>query len=288
MEDTFYGPDRKKGERLHDHALRVQSNVRELARQGVRLPDQVQGFLLLRRANLSTQARIAIMTLAGNSLSFSDARKACKRYADELFRDPKEYETRGPHTVFVSQAKEASVAAEEQEGDVDTALAALAGESDIDLEETDAQEILLAYKESRKLRREQRVNRGYRPVTGRTSEGKPYRVDGRLEIKELISRTRCRICREKGHWARECPNKKKQVPRDGEVVHTSIFVYFGGDHSTPGYTGKGVIDTGCSRFLIGQSTLEKWERMLTRRWGLSTQRVQLEKAMTFLLVTMRH
>ena len=37
-----------------------------------------------------------------------------------------------------------------------------------------------------------------------------------------------------------------------------------------------MIDTGCSRFLIGQSTLEKWERMLTRRWGLSTQRVQLE------------
>ena len=110
LEDTFYGPDRKKGERLHDHALRVQSNVRELARQGVRLPDQVQGFLVLRRA--------------GNSLSFSDARKACKRYADELVRDPKEYETRGPHTVFVSQAKEASVAAEEQErdSDVDPAL----------------------------------------------------------------------------------------------------------------------------------------------------------------------
>ena len=65
LQDTFYGPDRKKDERLHDYALRVQSNARELAKQGVRLPDQVQGFLLLRRANLSTQARIAIMTLAG-------------------------------------------------------------------------------------------------------------------------------------------------------------------------------------------------------------------------------
>ena len=42
-----------------------------------------------------------------------------------------------------------------------------------------------------------------------------------------------------------------------------------------------MIDTGCSRFLIGQHTLEKWEQMLTRRWGLSTQRIQLEKAMTF-------
>ena len=55
LEDTFYGPGRKKGERFHDYALRVQNNVRELAKQGVRLPDQVQGFLLLRRAHLSTQ-----------------------------------------------------------------------------------------------------------------------------------------------------------------------------------------------------------------------------------------
>ena len=109
----------------------------------------------------------------------------------------------------MSQARAASVGAEEQEGDsaVETALAALAGESDVNMEETDVQEILLAYKESRQLRGEQRVNGGYRPVTGHTSGGKPYRVEGRLNIKELISRTRCRICRAKGHWARECPNK---------------------------------------------------------------------------------
>ena len=151
------------------------------------------------------------MTLAGHSLSFSDVRKACKRYADEFLRDPKEHDTRGPRAVYVSQAKGASVTAEEQEGDsdVETALAALDGESDFDLEETDVQEILLAYQEPRQLRGEQRVNRGYRPVTGRTSGGKPYRVEGRLNIIELISRTRCRICREKGHWARECPNKGK-------------------------------------------------------------------------------
>ena len=124
------------------------------------------------------------------------------------------------------------------------------------------------------------MNRGHRPVTGRTGGEKPYRIEGRLNIKELFSRTRCRICREKGHWAREGPNKRKQVPRDDEEVITSLFVYFGRDHSTPGYIGKGVIDIGCSRFLIGQSTLEKWERMLTRRWGLSTQRIQLAKART--------
>ena len=107
------------------------------------MPDQVQGFLLLRRANLSTQVRIAIMTLAGNSLSFSDVRKACKPHAE----DPKEHDTRGHIQSFMSWARAASAWSEEQEGDsdVETALAALAGESDVDLEETDVQEILLAY-----------------------------------------------------------------------------------------------------------------------------------------------
>ena len=41
--------------------------------------------------------------------------------------------------------------------------------------------------------------------------------------------------------------------RDSEEVKTSFFVYFGGDHCTPSCIGKGVIDTGCSRFLIGQN-----------------------------------
>ena len=49
--------------------------------------------------------------------------------------------------------------------------------------QTDVQEILLSYKESRQLRGEQRVNRGHGPVTGLTSGGNPCRVEGRLNIK---------------------------------------------------------------------------------------------------------
>ena len=124
------------------------------------------------------------------------------------------------------------------------------------------------------------MNRGYRPVTGHTGGGKPYRVEGRLNIKELLSRTRFRICREKGHWARECPNKGEQMLRDSEAVKASLSISEE-ITCTPSNIGKGVIDTGCSRFLIGQHTLVKWEQMLTRRWGLSTRRIQLEKAITF-------
>ena len=68
-----------------------------------------------------------------------------------------EYDVDGSHIVYVSQAKEALI---EQEEDIDleTALAARELESATDLEETDVQEIPLAYQESRQLRGEQRVS----------------------------------------------------------------------------------------------------------------------------------
>ena len=120
--------------------------MRELAKQGVKLPDQVQRFLLLRRANLTTQARIASLTLAGNSLSFTDVRKTCIRYAAEFLRDLKETESYNSHTVYVSQAKETRTVTdnseqETEDSDVETGLAALSEGDSADLEETNVQDI---------------------------------------------------------------------------------------------------------------------------------------------------
>ena len=62
-----------------------------------------------------------------------------------------EYDVDGSHTTYALQAKEALI---EQEEDIDLegALAVLELESDTDLEETDVQEIPLSNKESRQLR----------------------------------------------------------------------------------------------------------------------------------------
>ena len=86
---------------------------------------------------------------------------------------------------------------------------------------------------------------------------------------------------ERGHWIRACPSTGRQVFKDGKEAKTPFLVYFGVGHSTSDYIGKGVIDTGCSRLLIRQNTLDKWEQMLIKRWNLSTQRIQLAKAMIF-------
>ena len=66
LEDTFYGPGRKKGERLHDYALRVQSNVRgagqarsTVARPSTRIPSATSGTA----CRLSMRGRRASDTL---------------------------------------------------------------------------------------------------------------------------------------------------------------------------------------------------------------------------------
>ena len=202
-----------------------------------------------------------------------------------------EYDVDGSHTAYVSQAKEALI---EQEEDIDleTALAALELESDTDPEETDVQEIPLAYKESRQLRGEQRVSCDQEYGVCSDDDSCQPNVDCEWrEWHEWNSWPSCNVmCGEgeynrsgfeRGHWTRACPITGRQVFRDGEEAKTSFIVYFGGDHSMSDYIGKGVIDTGCSRFLSGQNTLEKWEQMLTRRWDLSTQRIQLAKAKSY-------
>ena len=65
-----------------------------------------------------------------------------------------------------------------------------------------------------------------------------------------------------GTLDKSMPITGSQVFKDGKEAKTPFLVYFGGGHSTSDYIGKGVTDTGCSRFLIGQNTLDKWELML--------------------------
>ena len=98
------GPAGRRGERLQHYALRVQSNVRELAKQGVRLPDQVQGI---------SSATSSGPELSGPHCHHDTGKQQLvtwrceegvgKRYADEFLRDPKEHDaTRATENLCVT------------------------------------------------------------------------------------------------------------------------------------------------------------------------------------------
>lgn len=82
------------------------------------------------------------------------------------------------------------------------------------------------------------------------------------EVTDLQKRSRCRACGQIGHWARNCPQKgagsSSSGKTDREKVHGAAVVEEALLVSSPGY---GIIDSGSSRTLIGQETLNQFLRL---------------------------
>ena len=84
------------------------------------------------------------------------------------------------------------------------------------------------------------------------------------ELTDIQKRSRCRRCGQIGHWARNCPQAssstgrgdKEKVSGAAMVTEEVLLV------SSPGY---GIIDSGCSRTLIGQQTLGDFMRLYQER-----------------------
>ena len=136
-------------------------NYREKVRQWLlftRTPAQLQGPHVL--SGLTGPAWDACDGLELEDVATADGVNMILDTLAEAFQG--EYDVDGSHSAYALQAKalQAKEALIEQEKDIDleTALAALELESDTDVEETDVQEIPLAFKESRQLRGEQQLS----------------------------------------------------------------------------------------------------------------------------------
>ena len=55
------------------------------------LPEEVLGWLLLRRSNLSSGSKLSIQAAAGNSLKFNDIERAMRQQEDELLHNEKHW-----------------------------------------------------------------------------------------------------------------------------------------------------------------------------------------------------
>lgn len=42
---------------------------------------------------------------------------------------------------------------------------------------------------------------------------KEPRPEGRRSVQKILEKDQCAYCKEKGHWARECPKKKGRAPK---------------------------------------------------------------------------
>ena len=62
------------------------------------LPEEVLGWLLMRRSNLTSQSKLAIQAAAGNSLRFADIERAMRQQEDELLQHERKHGGHGRHS----------------------------------------------------------------------------------------------------------------------------------------------------------------------------------------------
>ncbi|XP_057349869.1 formin-1-like [Manis pentadactyla] len=82
--------------------------------------------------------------------------------------------------------------------------------------------------EERELRKEKRQERNLHKilttVVRETREPKP----GPGGRRQQLDKDQCAYCKEKGHWARECPNRKKKLPQwEKPIAHPKILTMHG-------------------------------------------------------------
>ena len=90
------------------------------------------------------------------------------------------------------------------------------------------------------------------------------------EASELKAKSKCWNCLKVGHWSRDCTAPRRQSPSSstadskvhGAAVATCLTVQEHAEEalliSSPGY---GIVDSGCSKTLIGQETLNDFMRL---------------------------
>ncbi|OXU18077.1 hypothetical protein TSAR_006919 [Trichomalopsis sarcophagae] len=76
------------------------------------------------------------------------------------------------------------------------------------------------------------------------SMGQQKQAKSKKDIEELKKRAKCEICKEKGHWARECPTKKSDDERSERVFVASAYCI--SDAATDSDQNAWIADSGAN------------------------------------------
>ena len=226
---AFSENQRKKDETLAQYAVRRQRDFRAAAGFGVRIPEDLQANMLREGAGLSEQNQQNLVALLQGKESDPDAvSRALGRLdirSDRLAGFVDGAADAGWSESYVTEAE--AVDDDDEELDEPALLHEL---ETMDLTEDQINEVFAVlatkkrtWKENKLFKAEARRDRGsFMKGTGKGSakgslggapgtSGSGPGGRARMNREQLKKISRCRVCHEKGHWAEDCPNKKKDA-----------------------------------------------------------------------------
>ena len=244
---------RAKGESNKAFFARWDNVVRKLQEHQVKLPEEYLGFLLTNALNLSNDELKLLLNFSQGRLKVKDVKEWLRVHETE-FETKQVNKISNQKANQVLHTEAAYPDDEEPEEDEDRAeslevllgaLQELDGElpeepghtADEVFDEQEAKEVLAAMvKEHAKgvgkrtftavnrAKKTKALARGYgvgRDAGGRFRESPAVKIGGsyKVSIEALKRRTRCGICREIGHWHRECPKAGNNGGGNNKEAH---------------------------------------------------------------------
>ena len=265
----------REGENMASWCSRVQETFAKCRRKvNVEFPSEARGWIALNQSGLSHDQRAVVTARSGGELKF-DVVTASLRSCYPEFQVPSRAKRSNP-VMLVQNSDTETIEDVPDTGDqvVFSEVEALLAEYGVQdteyseqevFEESEAIEILAAtWKEKRAEINRLQKGRNFRQVA---TVQKQFRQD----VTDVKRRARCWRCQQVGHFSRDCSKPKgfgkgNSASNSGEKSSASgaamveDFVLCDPNSSevylvsSPGF---GIIDSGCGKTLIGQSTLNE-------------------------------
>ena len=215
LKGFFYDLSIKPGESFQQFLARYDAAVRRLREQKVELPKEVRGFMLIKKLRLESQQESMLLTYTTGNLEVEQVTKAVRSVFPEGRGGTKSQKDifQAEDVVSESSSQPTEAYIPEGENEIQEVMEVIAEQHQLkDVEDDEeAVECFESYAEVRKKILEKKKLRGFSTPSSSSRSGAGTwkltgTVNGKLEM--LKSRTRCHICKQMGHWKRECPQKK--------------------------------------------------------------------------------